>query len=173
MLRRLDDEHAAVAPLGGRRALKEEIYLHRNFDPATVRVLEVLDMEATEKKQPRYVPVVWCKQVGKGRVLYTSLGHRPDVWSADWYQQHLANSIKWLRGELPGSAEPNPKVSEHEETLAKGRVSTRLCRGTAPAASRVKSPREPERVPETAQRRQRRRRSIVAAAAFPSRKRRR
>ena len=80
VLRRLDAEHSAVQALGGRLAIKEEIYLHREFRAEDVRVLEVLDMEETQQKQPRYVPVVWCRQVGSGRLLYTSLGHRPETW---------------------------------------------------------------------------------------------
>ena len=148
VLRRLDDEHAAVAALGGRLALKEEIYLHKNFDPANVRVLEVLDMEATQQKKPRYVPVVWCKQVGNGRVLYTSLGHRPDIWRADWYRRHLTDSMRWLLGNAPGGAEPNPRESEREAKLAKAAFQ----RYAEEQAGRTpdKSPREPRRVPENA-----------------------
>ena len=147
VLRRLDDEHAAVAALGGRLALREEIYLHKNFDPERVRVLEVLDMEATQQKRPRYAPVVWCKEVGKGRVLYTALGHRPDVWRADWYRQHLTDSMRWLLGEAAGSAEPNPRESRREAALAKAAFQ----RYAEEQAGRTpdKSPREPRRVPES------------------------
>ena len=147
VLRRLDDEHAAVQALGGRLALREEIYLHRGFDPAKVRVLEVLDMEQTQQKQPRYVPVVWCEQVGKGRMLYTALGHREDVWSADWYRRHLTDSLQWLLGRESGSAEPNPRESEREEKLAKAAFQ----RYAEEQAGRDpgRSPREPEGTPRT------------------------
>ena len=119
VLKTIDLEHAAVEPIGGRRGLKEEMYQFKNFDPATVRVLAVLDMERTALKRPHLVPVVWAKQVGKGRVLYTSLGHRDDVWRADWYQQHLTQSLRWLMGDARGSAEPNPRESEREARLAR------------------------------------------------------
>ena len=58
---------------------------------------------------------------GQGRVFYTSLGHREDVWNADEknrknskevseaYQQHLLNGIKWALGLEPGSAAPQTK----------------------------------------------------------------
>ena len=65
------------------------------------------------------VPVVWVREVGKGRVLYTSLGHNEAVWRSDWYQQHLAQSMKWLTGAAPGSAEPNPREFDREEKLAR------------------------------------------------------
>ena len=147
VLRRVDAEHSAVQALGGRLAIKEEIYLHREFRADDVRVLEVLDMEETQQKQPRYVPVVWCRQVGEGRLLYTGLGHRPETWRADWFRQHLTDSMKWLLDDAPGSATPNPRESEREEKLAKAAFQ----RYAEEQAGRTpdKSPREPRRVPES------------------------
>jgi type 1 glutamine amidotransferase len=64
-----------------------------------------------------YFPISWCKAHGKGRVFYTSLGHREDVWDPTWnpaqrkntpeiaqaYQQHVLNGIRWALGQLEGS----------------------------------------------------------------------
>ena len=61
---------------------------------------------------------------GAGRVFYTSLGHREDLWNADpnlkdrknpvevskQYQAHLLGGIKWALGLAGGSATPNPEV---------------------------------------------------------------
>lgn len=118
-LKALAPEHPAVAPIGASRTLKEEIYVFKNFDPAKVRVLMVLDMQKTKLKRAEMVPIVWVKQVGKGRVLYTSLGHNEAVWESDWYQQHLTNSLQWLMGEVEGAVEPNPEVTAKEDELAK------------------------------------------------------
>ncbi len=118
VLKAAEPSHPVVAPIGQERALKEEIYLHKNFDPAAVRVLMYLDMHKTQLKQPRAVPVVWVRQVGKGRVLYTSLGHNAHVWESDWFQAHLANGFKWLTGDLEGPAEPNPQLTHREQHLA-------------------------------------------------------
>jgi type 1 glutamine amidotransferase len=57
-----------------------------------------------------------------GRVFYTSLGHREDVWDPNWkdgkgerknppevaraYQQHLLGGIKWALGLEKGDAKP-------------------------------------------------------------------
>lgn len=71
-------------------------------------------------------PVSWCRAAGKGRVFYTSLGHRQDLWSADpdlknrinpvetskQFQAHLLGGIRWALGLAPGSSEPNPTVTE-------------------------------------------------------------
>lgn len=118
VLKSLEPEHPVVKPIGAERALKEEIYLHKNFDPAKVRVLNVLDMEKTELKRPEMVPVVWVREVGKGRILYTSLGHNAAVWESDWYQSHLENGFKWLLREVEGPAEPNPDMSRRETEAA-------------------------------------------------------
>ena len=61
---------------------------------------------------------------GKGRVFYTSLGHREDLWDeteavkdrknsvelSKQYQAHILGGIKWALGLEPGSATPNPEV---------------------------------------------------------------
>ena len=72
----------------------------------------------------RLFPVSWCRKAGTGRVFYTSLGHREDLWSDDpalpgrindvsiskQYQAHLLGGLKWALGLAEGSAEPNPEV---------------------------------------------------------------
>ena len=144
-LKALEPDHPVVAPIGASRTLKEEIYIFSNFDPAKVRVLMVLDMVKTEMKRPQVVPIVWVKQVGKGRVLYTSLGHNEAVWKSDWYQQHLANSLKWLMGEVEGAAEPNPDVTKKEDELAKvsATLDAAATEGIREEGARLEGPSEP------------------------------
>jgi putative membrane-bound dehydrogenase-like protein len=122
----LDPIHAAAKPwVGGESGagegltFKEEIYQHKNFDPATVHVILGLDMEKTELKKPQFIPIAWCKQHGKGRMFYTSLGHREDVWTNPRYQDHLIAAIAWLTGQAMGDAKPNPEVSAREDATAK------------------------------------------------------
>jgi hypothetical protein len=52
---------------------------------------------------------MWCRDCGKGRVFYTGLGHRDDVWNNPLFQQHLLGGIKWAMGLEPGDATPNPR----------------------------------------------------------------
>ena len=48
-----------------------------------------------------FFPVAWTRTYGNGRVLYTALGHRIDVWTSEWFQQHLTGAIAWgLRRDL-------------------------------------------------------------------------
>jgi uncharacterized protein len=84
----------------------DEIYQFQNFDRAKVHGLLTLDKHPNNKTPGDY-PISWCKEFGKGRVFYTSLGHREDVWDpeapdrknpkevAEAYQKHILEGIKW------------------------------------------------------------------------------
>ncbi len=45
--------------------------------------------------------MAWCRPYGKGKVFYTSLGHRADVWTNPVYQKHLLGGIRWALGQAP------------------------------------------------------------------------
>lgn len=88
----------------------DEIYIIKSYDPARVHQLLGLN-EHPNDKTPGYYAVSWAREEGKGRVFYTSLGHREDVWDPEWkagtpdrknspeiaktYQQHILGGIKW------------------------------------------------------------------------------
>jgi uncharacterized protein len=42
------------------------------------------------------LPLAWAKDYGRGRVFYTALGHREDVWQNALHQQHILGGIRWL-----------------------------------------------------------------------------
>ena len=101
-----DREHAATKHLGPTWSIKqEEIYLFKNHDPAKVHELLVLEKHPNENTPGRF-PISWCKAYGKGRVMYTALGHREDVWESEPYQKHILGGILWALGLAEGSAEP-------------------------------------------------------------------
>jgi hypothetical protein len=107
-----DQECPACRHLGSEWKLFDEIYLFKNFDPAKVHNLLTLDKHPNDKTPGNY-PISWCRDYGKGRVFYTSLGHREDIWDpntpegfkrmnskevARAYQQHIMGGIKWALG---------------------------------------------------------------------------
>jgi type 1 glutamine amidotransferase len=115
-----DPKHPACRELEPVWHLKDEIYLMNNFERNKVHGLLMLDKEPN-KKTPGDYPIAWCKEYGKGRVFYTSLGHREDVWTpetpasfkrenskevAEAYQKHILGGIKWALGLEKGSAKP-------------------------------------------------------------------
>jgi hypothetical protein len=46
-----------------------------------------------------YKAEAWSRNYGKGRVFYTSMGHRDDIWSVDpVFQAHVTGGIRWTLG---------------------------------------------------------------------------
>ena len=82
----VDRDHPATAPLASPHVLFEEFYQFKNFDRDRVNMLVTRDDGS---------PVAWSKSFGSGRVFYTALGHREDVWTSAWFQQHLSGAIAW------------------------------------------------------------------------------
>ena len=90
---------------------QEEVYQFKNYDPAKVHDLLILDKHP-ETGAPGHYAVSWCKDYGSGRVFYTSLGHREDIWDTDpdlkdrknstdiskAYQAHILGGIEWALG---------------------------------------------------------------------------
>jgi type 1 glutamine amidotransferase len=104
--------------------VKDEIYLMNRFERTRVHTLLGLD-KSPKDKSPGYFPIAWCKTYGKGRVFYTSLGHREDVWDphtpenfkrenstevSEAYQKHVLGGIKWALGLEKGDARPQAKT---------------------------------------------------------------
>ncbi|MEQ1858835.1 MAG: ThuA domain-containing protein [Chthoniobacteraceae bacterium] len=118
-----DRAHPATAGLPNPWDLvQEEMYEFKDgsHDVAKVRSLLYLKHHPVQREVAGHFPVAWNRMHGKGRVFYTSLGHREDLWSADpnlkdrknpvetavKYQQHILGGIKWALGLAEGSAEP-------------------------------------------------------------------
>lgn len=104
-----DSQCPACAHLPPTWKVFDEIYQFQNFDRSKVHGLLTLDKHPNNKSPGDY-PISWCKDFGKGRVFYTSLGHREDVWDpnapdrknpkelAEAYQKHILAAIKWAVG---------------------------------------------------------------------------
>ena len=60
-------------------------------------------LERRERHAREASRVAVCKPYGAGRVFYTALGHRIDVWQSEWFQRHVAGAISWAlrRDEIP------------------------------------------------------------------------
>lgn len=112
-----DKDCPACKHLGSNWKVFDEIYQFKNFDRSKVHGLLTLDKHPNDKTPGDY-PVSWCKEYGKGRVFYTSLGHREDVWDPNWpdrknpkevaeaYQKHILEGIKWALGLEKWDAKP-------------------------------------------------------------------
>jgi len=93
-------------------AFNEEWYSLKDFAP-DLHVLTVMDapqMKGSMYERPPY-PNTWARQEGKGRVWYTAMGHREDVWTNPLFQDILVGGIKWALGEVPADVTPNLKTA--------------------------------------------------------------
>jgi type 1 glutamine amidotransferase len=106
-----DPEHPSTRHLGASWAVFDEIYLFKNFHREKVHGLLTLDKEPN-KLYPGDFPIAWSKQVGRGKLFYTSLGHREDVWLSSNYQQHIMGGIKWALGLEDGDVKPQDLTAE-------------------------------------------------------------
>lgn len=106
----MDPNHPATKPLGESFCIEqEEVYLIKSYDRTQVHELLGLDKHPNNKKEFGYFPVAWCKDFGQGKVFYTSLGHRDEVWLNSRYQKHILGGIKWALGLEPGDTAPQAK----------------------------------------------------------------
>lgn len=94
-----NNAHPAAAPLGGRFSVLDEIYRFKHNNRADVMMLLSLDRYPADglpdAGQPADLPLAWARMHGRGRVFYTALGHREDVWQNPLYQQHVLGGIRW------------------------------------------------------------------------------
>ncbi|MBM3845065.1 MAG: ThuA domain-containing protein [Verrucomicrobia bacterium] len=93
-----DPNHPACQHLPAIWTLHDEIYIMKSFQRSRVHGLLGLDKHPNDKTPGDY-PVAWARNVGRGRLFYTSLGHREDVWENPVYQKHILGGIQWALGQ--------------------------------------------------------------------------
>ena len=76
-----------------------------------MHVLAMLDPGDEREKQAQYnipsYPVVWCKAQGDGRIFYSAMGHREDVWENPTFLKMTSDAIDWAAGKGDANAKPN------------------------------------------------------------------
>jgi type 1 glutamine amidotransferase len=100
-----DRSHPATAHLPPTFRIKDEIYQFKDWSRDRVHVLLSLDASSVDLSKPgirrpdRDFALAWTREVGRGRMFYTALGHDEDVWRDPRFQQHLIGGIRWAIGE--------------------------------------------------------------------------
>ncbi|MBM4027961.1 MAG: ThuA domain-containing protein [Planctomycetes bacterium] len=124
---KLDEpDHPLVAAFGGRDfRLAEEIFQFNDpYSREKVRVLLSLDTTKTNMTVPwihrkdNDFALAWIKSYGKGRVFYSAIGHRTEIW---WNPQILSfylDALQFAVGDLPADTTPSAQVPKDE--AAKG-----------------------------------------------------
>jgi len=111
----IDPKFPGFGAMPGEFALQDEWYSLKDFTP-DIHVLTVINapaMKGAEYERPPY-PTTWARAEGKGRVWYTAMGHREDVWTSPVFQQILVGGLQWALGEA------NAKVPANITKVAPG-----------------------------------------------------
>jgi putative membrane-bound dehydrogenase-like protein len=116
-----DREHPATKHLGESFSIADEIYQMRApYDRSKLHVLLSLDTASVDlgveavHRQDRDFALAWTKDFGKGRVFYTALGHRPEVWKDERFLAHLAGGFRWAMRVPEPPEPPEPKARSKE-----------------------------------------------------------
>ena len=99
--------------------IKDEWYSLKNFasNLHVILVQATQGMDGTDYQRPDY-PATWARMHGKGRVFYTSMGHREDVWTSPIFQAVLLGGVSWASGNVKAKVPPNLKaVTPQAETI--------------------------------------------------------
>jgi type 1 glutamine amidotransferase len=94
-----DTRHPATAMLGKSFKVFDEIYTFKSWDRKKTHVLMSLDNSSVDlskgTRPDNDYAMGWWHDYGKGRVIYTALGHPDELWEQRWFLQHILACIKW------------------------------------------------------------------------------
>ncbi len=114
-----DSEFPGIAAGFGKEGksftIKDEWYALKHMpDDLHVILYQVTEGMTGKMYQRPNFPMTWARAYGKGRVFYTSMGHREEVWSNPMYQALLLGALAWASGRAEANIEPNLKqVTPH------------------------------------------------------------
>jgi uncharacterized protein len=104
----VDPKFPGFEKVGAEFSFPEEWYSLKDFSP-DLHVLTVIDapsMKGDEYARPAY-PSTWARKEGDGRVFYTAMGHREDVWTNPIFQDILVGGVKWALGDVQAEVPAN------------------------------------------------------------------
>ncbi|NOY41073.1 MAG: ThuA domain-containing protein [Planctomycetes bacterium] len=88
--------------------LMEEWYALKNFneDLHVILTQETAGMRGDCYQRPPY-PSTWARMHGKGRVFFTAMGHRENVWVEPPFQPIVLGGLAWVLGRVDANVTPN------------------------------------------------------------------
>ena len=107
-MRVVDVSFPGIRQLGEGFDLHEEWYSLKNFHPDMHVVLmqETEGMEGAAYQRAPY-PATWLRPYGRGRVFYTSMGHRRDVWESEPFRRVVVAGLLWTLRDVEADTSPN------------------------------------------------------------------
>jgi len=119
-----DGKHPATKHLDATWEIKDEIYQFKSQRGSLLHGLLSLsgtkaDLSKGKREDAEYL-TAWCRPFGAGRVFYTALGHREEVWEDETFRAHLLAGVEWS---IHGPDLPMPPQSEAERLMESGDLS--------------------------------------------------
>ncbi len=118
LIRAASPKFPGVKQFGKSQKLKEEWYTLKNFakDLHVILIEDNEGMKGDCYQRPPF-PATWARRHRKGRVFYTSFGHRDDIWTNPDVQGIIAGGLAWAMGNVEVDVTPNidkvtPKASK-------------------------------------------------------------
>lgn len=111
----------------------EEWYSLKDFSP-DLHVLLLQDtskMKGTMYQRANY-PSTWARLDGQGRVFYTSMGHRDDVWTNPVFQSVLVGGMNWALKRVDADVTPNIAKAAPQANELPPYVAPASAKGPAP-----------------------------------------
>jgi uncharacterized protein len=103
-----DNKFPGFEKLGHSYKMTEEWYSLKDFadNLHVLTVIQTGTMKGNMYERPPY-PNTWAHMYGKGRVFYTAMGHREDVWTSPVFQSVITGGIRWITREVDADVTPN------------------------------------------------------------------
>jgi type 1 glutamine amidotransferase len=112
-----DPKHPAAKGFTDGMEYFDEWYIFREAPYSRDNLHIILSMDPKSFK-PNYVrkdndyAISWCHDFDKGKVFYTSMGHRRETWRDPRFQESLIGGLKWTLGLAKGDATPSSKLGK-------------------------------------------------------------
>jgi type 1 glutamine amidotransferase len=106
----VDSKFPGLDQAGRSFEMHEEWYSLKNFadNLHVILVQDTQGMTGSDYERPPY-PATWARMYEKGRVFYTSMGHREDVWDSATFQQVILGALGWVCRNVDADVTPNIK----------------------------------------------------------------
>jgi uncharacterized protein len=104
----IDPHFPGMQDLGDTLEITDEWYSLTDFsnDLHVLLAMQTDGMTGAPYQRPPY-PMTWARADGKGRVFYTAMGHREDVWTNPKFQALLFGGLDWAVGNVSADVTPN------------------------------------------------------------------
>ncbi|MDU0355928.1 ThuA domain-containing protein [Paraglaciecola aquimarina] len=117
----VDSDNGVIAPVFKKMksfSLKDEIYQFKDVPYSREKLRILLTLDPSKSDTPKRKPeredndyaISWIHEVGKGRVFYTSLGHRDDIYFNPLMLNHYLAGIQYAMGDIDADATPSAHV---------------------------------------------------------------